>query len=75
MRNYKVYGADVRNAFAEAPPPVAPLYITVDEQYREWYRDKGYGEIPEGHVVKANRALQGHLESASYSLTSFCKPN
>lgn len=60
----QVYGADVSNAFAEAPPPIAPLYITVDNQYREWYASKGYGNIPEGHVIRARRALQGHPESA-----------
>ena len=64
MLNMKVYGADVSNAFAEAPPPVAPLYIYVDTQYRQWYESKGYGTIPEGYVVKAKRALQGHPESA-----------
>lgn len=64
LQNLKVYGADVSNAFAEAPPPIAPLYITVDKQYRDWYRNKGYGEIPEGHVLKVKRALQGHPEAA-----------
>jgi hypothetical protein len=28
--------ADVSNAFAEAPPPKAPLYLYIDEAYREW---------------------------------------
>ena len=64
VRNLKVYGADVSNAFAEAPPPVAPLYITVDKQYRDWYRSKGYGDIPEGYVLKVKKALQGHPEAA-----------
>ena len=45
MLDLRVYGADVSNAFAEATPPVAPLYITVDKQYREWYKAKGYGTI------------------------------
>jgi hypothetical protein len=40
QRNLKVYGADVSNAFAEAPPPVAPLYMEVDEQYRNWWNFK-----------------------------------
>ena len=64
MRILKVYGADISNAFAEAPPLVAPLYIRVDKQYRDWYREKGYGEIPEGHVLRVKRALQGHPEAA-----------
>ena len=36
LHNYTVYGADATNAFAQAPPPVAPLYVTIDRQYREW---------------------------------------
>ena len=62
--NMKVYGADVSNAFAEAPPPVAPLYITVDNQFRQWWKDKGRGDIPQGYALKVKRALQGHPESA-----------
>jgi hypothetical protein len=52
LQNLKVYGADVSNAFAEAPPPVAPLYITIDEPYREWWKSKGRGDIPENYVLK-----------------------
>jgi len=32
-----VVGADVSNAFAEAPPPDDPLYLYIDEAYREWW--------------------------------------
>jgi dUTP pyrophosphatase len=64
MNNLKVYGADVSNAFAEAPPPVAPLYITIDHQYKQWYEKKGKGKIPDGYVLKVKRALQGHPEAA-----------
>ena len=64
LRNLKVYGADVSNAFAEAPPPVAPLYITIDRQYKQWYENKFKKKIPDGHVVKVRRALQGHPEAA-----------
>ena len=62
-RNLRVYGADVSNAFAEAPPPVAPLYMEIDEQFREWWKNKGREEIPEGHVLPVKRALQGHPEA------------
>ncbi len=35
-----VIGADLSNAFAEAPPPQAPLYLYlylyIDEAYHEW---------------------------------------
>jgi dUTP pyrophosphatase len=32
-----VVGADVSNAFAEAPPPDDPLYLYIDEANREWW--------------------------------------
>ena len=32
--------ADDINAYAQAPPPYAPLYAHVDDQYRYWYRYK-----------------------------------
>lgn len=63
MMNYIVIGADASNAFAEAPPPKAPLYVTIDEAYKEWWRAKGRGEIPPGSVMQVLHALQGHPES------------
>ena len=58
-----VVGADASNAFAEAPAPKAPLYVYADEQYREWWMDKGNPEIPKNYVLPVNHALQGHPES------------
>jgi hypothetical protein len=34
-----VIGADVSNAFAEAPPPADPLYLFIDEAYKEWWTE------------------------------------
>ncbi len=59
------YGADVSNAFAEAPPPAAPMYMRIDEAYRDWWENHlGRPSIP-GHctVVRVNNAIQGHPES------------
>lgn len=58
-----VVGADASNAFAEAPSPKAPLYVVVDQQFREWWKKQGKGEIPKGYVMKVKHALQGHPES------------
>jgi deoxyuridine 5'-triphosphate nucleotidohydrolase len=66
INNFICIGADAANAFAEAPAPVAPLYVRIDDQYREWY-SKRYPDkppIPKGHVMKVMGALQGHPESA-----------
>ena len=58
-----VVGADASNAFAEAPAPKAPLYVEIDNQYREWWKSKGKDEIPSNFVLPVNHALQGHPES------------
>jgi hypothetical protein len=34
-----VYGADVTNAFAKAPPPIHPLYMRRDDAFREWWTE------------------------------------
>ena len=52
------------NAFAEAPPPKAPLYVTIDQQYHEWWKSKGRPAIPKDHVLRVRKALQGHPESS-----------
>ena len=31
-----VVGADASNAFAEFPPPTAPLYLRLDSQFHTW---------------------------------------
>lgn len=35
--NLIAIGADVSNAFAEAPAPKAPLYLYIDDAFREWW--------------------------------------
>ena len=59
-------GFDVSNAFAEAPPPKAPLYLYIDDAYREWWTQHlGNPPIPkECNVVQVCYAIQGHPESA-----------
>ena len=53
------------NAFAEAPAPVAPLYVYVDEQFRQWYQHRfpDRPKTPPGYVLRVKKALQGHPES------------
>ena len=63
LYNFIVFGADVSNAFAEAPPPVAPLYVTIDKPFREWWAKIGRGTIPDNYVLRVLGALQGHPES------------
>jgi hypothetical protein len=65
INNFITIGADASNAFAEAPPPKEPLYVTIDQQYREWYQARYPDEphIPKGYVLPVKGALQGHPES------------
>ena len=58
-------GADVSNAFAEAPPPNTPVYMYIDDIFRDWWENhKGRPPIPkELNVVRVHHAIQGHLES------------
>ena len=58
-----VVGADASNAFAEAPAPKAPLYVTVDTPFKEWWAEQGRPPIPKGFVLPVQHALQGHPES------------
>ena len=63
IRNNIVIGADASNAFAEAPAPLAPLYMTLDTQYHIWWKSLGRPPIPTGYGVKVYKAIQGHPES------------
>ena len=65
INNFVTIGADASNAFAEAPAPKAPLYVSADRPYREWYKAR-YPEappLPKNHVLPVQGALQGHPES------------
>jgi dUTP pyrophosphatase len=63
-KNLIVRGADASNAFAEADGPKIPLYVRLNDQYREWWAEKmGKPPIPRGYVLPVHKALQGHPES------------
>ena len=65
-QNLTVIGADVSNAFAEAPPPAAPTYVTIDDAFKDWWVNHK-GRDPEAlkphYVLKVKHAIQGHPES------------
>jgi hypothetical protein len=62
--NMLVYGADVSNAFAEAPPPKQGFYIYPDWAFQDWWvNKKGRPPIPDGHVIPILGAMQGHPKS------------
>ena len=50
--NPLIYGADVSNAFAEAPPPKQGFYIHPDRAFREWWSNhKNRPPIADGNVI------------------------
>jgi len=64
LHNYTVFGADATNAFAEEPSMTAPLYVTIDRQYKSWWENVlKRPPIKIGHVLPVRHALQSHPES------------
>jgi hypothetical protein len=64
LHGMTVLGADAGNAFAEAPPPVQPFYMAIDDQFRNWWTESlGNDPIPQGHVLPVKHAMQGHPEA------------
>jgi hypothetical protein len=61
--NMLVCGADMSNAFAEAPPPKQGFFIYPDRAFHDWWvNKKGKTPIPDGHVIPVLGAMQGHPE-------------
>jgi hypothetical protein len=62
--NLLVYGADVSNTFAEAPPPKQGFFIRPDRAFNEWWvQHKHLPPIPPSRVIPVLSAMQGHPES------------
>ncbi len=62
--NLLIFGADVLNAFAEAPPPKQGFYIYPDRAFREWWvNHKHNPPLTDGEVIPILSAMQGHPES------------
>jgi hypothetical protein len=62
--NLLIYGADVSNAFAKAPPPKQGFFIWSDRAFHDWWMiHLQHPPILDGHVIPVLSAMQGHLES------------
>ena len=61
--NLKVYGGDAKDAYGHSPGPEISTYVTIDDQYADWYKHKYGKEIDRKKVLPVLRALQGHPES------------
>jgi hypothetical protein len=62
--NLLIYGADVSNAFAEAPPPKQGFFIRPDRAFHKWWTiHLKRPPILDGNMVPVLSAMQGHPES------------
>ncbi len=62
--NLLIFGTDVSNAFAKAPPPKQGFYIVFNKAFLEWWVNyKKCPPIPDGHFIPILSAMQGHPES------------
>jgi hypothetical protein len=63
-KNLLIFGSDVCNAFAKAPPPKQGFYICPDRAFHEWWeKHLRQPPVPPGHVIPVLSAMQGHPES------------
>ena len=62
--NLLIFGADVSNAFGEAPPPKQGFYIQPDRAFIEWWSARGRPPIHQGQAIPVRRAMQGHPEAS-----------
>jgi hypothetical protein len=64
VENLLIFGADVSNAFAEAPPPKQGFFIYADKAFQDWWvKHKLWPPIPPGHIIPILLAMQGHPEA------------
>jgi hypothetical protein len=62
--NLLIFGADVSNAFSEAPPPKQGFFVQPDRAFHEWWvNHEKCPPIPDGYVIPILSAMQGHPES------------
>ena len=59
----KIYGCDIKDAYAHSPAPMIDTYLTVDNAYSSWYREKFNKSINPRHVLPVKHSLQGHPKS------------
>eukprot|EP00957_Ditylum_brightwellii_P037801 2859209-Ditylum_brightwellii.AAC.1 len=63
--NYLIIGADATNAFAQSPPSTELTYMRIDDQYKDWYKNKYGKDLDCSKVLPVLHVLQGHPESGA----------
>ena len=60
-----IYGGDVTDAYAHAPGPTKPTFMSWDDAKAEWWYAKTGERIPKGKAFEILRAIQGHPEAGN----------
>ena len=63
INNFVIRAYDVVNAFMEEDPPCDNIFVVVDQQLSDYYRDELSKNVPVGWVVPVLKSLQGHPEA------------
>ena len=63
LKGYLIYGGDAKDAYAHSPPPSVPTFVSIDDQYADWYEWKFGTKLDRKKVLPVQHALQGHPES------------
>ena len=62
--NLRIYGGDAKDAYAHSPGPEVPTFVSIDDQYSDWYTYRNEGKtIDRRKVLPVLKALQGHPEA------------
>ena len=61
--NYLIYGGDARDAYAHSPSSTIPTYLSLDEQYIEWYFERYGIQLDPSLVLPIQHAMQGNPEA------------
>ena len=62
-KGYQVFGGDAQDAYAHSPPPEVPTFVTIDDQYADWYETRFNKPLDRTKVLPVMHALQGHPEA------------
>ena len=54
----KLYGGDAKDAYAHSPGPELPTYMSIDDQYADWYKFKFGKTIDRKQILPVLRDLQ-----------------
>ncbi len=61
---YLIFGGDARDAYAHSPGSLIKTFLTIDDQYVEWYFERFGITLDKSLVLPINNAMQGNPEAS-----------